>query len=262
MSSSQFFLVFPLFYLLLLQCCFLDSILLLSSSILTLDVLRSSLLLFISFFFEFQSNMECSLPSSFPLHLLCFFLCVRSMFLQLLPYRYLRLCRSGKRHRCVDRILSLCCLLRRFHLRYLVGFLLFLFGCSSSFVVSSAWFFPSFFLYFRFVCTMRRNILRCVERIKFSCSCESVHVPEAYVKKRVMTVLNKRSLWRRRYDLDVHSCLHLMNDAQAALIRFFISVVSCCSNVIVCPRYFAHSLAGNTSTLMLSIVTSILLYDP
>ena len=133
---------------------------------------------------------------------------------------------------------------------------------SSSFFVSSAWFFPSFFLYFRFVCTMRRNILRCVERIKFSCSCESVHVPEAYVNVGVMTVLNKRSLWRRRYDLDVHSCLHLVNDAQAALFRFFISVVSCCSNVIVSPRYFAHSLAGNTSTLMLSIVTSILLYDP
>ena len=44
------------------------------------------------------------------------------------------------------------------------------------------------------------------------------------------------------------------------LLKFgLISTVSCCSNVIVRPRYFAHSFTGNTSTLMLSIDTSVLL---
>ena len=75
-------------------------------------------------------------------------------------------------------------------------------------------------------------------------------------------MLNKQSMCRRKYDFDVNSCLHLVNDAQAARTRLLISVVSCCSNVIVCPKYFAHSFTGNTSTLMLSIVTSILWFDP
>ena len=122
--------------------------------------------------------------------------------------------------------------------------------------------FLHFFLYFRFLCTTRRSILRCVDRINLSCSCERVHVPEAYVSVGVMTMLNKQSMCRRRYDFDVNSCLHLVNDAQAARTRLLISVVSCCSNVFVCPKYFAHSFTGNTSTLMLSIVTSILLFDP
>ena len=53
----------------------------------------------------------------------------------------------------------------------------------------------------------------------------------------------------------------LENDANAALILFCISVVSCCSNVMVCPRYFAFSLIGKTSTLMWSIVASGCLLD-
>ena len=36
-----------------------------------------------------------------------------------------------------------------------------------------------FYLYFLFVCTMRRSILRCVDCIIFSCSFERVHVREA-----------------------------------------------------------------------------------
>ena len=109
---------------------------------------------------------------------------------------------------------------------------------------------------------MRRSILRCVDLILSSHFFESFHVPEAYVSEGVMTMLNKRCLCRTGYDVDVSSCLHLLNDAQAALTRLLISVVSCCSNVIVCPRYFAHYFTGKTSTLMLSIVTSFLLFDP
>ena len=80
-----------------------------------------------------------------------------------------------------------------------------------------------FFLYFRCVCMMRRSTLLYVDRIILPCSCDSVHVT---------------------------SCLYLVNDAQAARIRLLISVVSCCSNVIVCPRRFAHPFTGNTSFLL------------
>ena len=108
---------------------------------------------------------------------------------------------------------------------------------------------------------MRRSILRSVVMIIFRIhSIGSIF--EANVSVGVMTILNKRSLCRSRYDLDVNSCLSLVNDAQAALIRLLISVVSCCSKVIVCPRYFARSFTGRTSILMLSIVTSFLLFDP
>ena len=75
---------------------------------------------------------------------------------------------------------------------------------------------------------MKRSILRCVDRISFLCSCESVHGPEAYVDVGVMTMLKKRNLCRRRYELDDNSSLQFANDAQAALIRLYISVVSCC----------------------------------
>ena len=81
--------------------------------------------------------------------------------------------------------------------------------------------------------------MRCVDRISFSCSCDSAHVPEPYVNVGVMTMLNTRSLCRRRKYLDVNSCLYLENDAHAGLILLYISVVSCCSNVMVCPKYFA-----------------------
>ena len=74
-------------------------------------------------------------------------------------------------------------------------------------------------------------------------------------------MLNKRSLCRKIYDLDVNFCLYLTTDVHAALIRLFISVVSCCSNVMACPRYFAFSLFGKTSTLMSSIVASDCLLD-
>ena len=109
---------------------------------------------------------------------------------------------------------------------------------------------------------MRRSILRSVDLILSLSSLESVHVPQAYVSEGVMTMLNKRCLCRTGYEVDVGSCLYLLNDAQAALTRLLISVVSCCSNVIVCPRSFAHIFTGKTSTLMLSIVTSFLLFDP
>ena len=134
-------------------------------------------------------------------------------------------------------------------------------GSSSLLVSFSSLFFFIVFLYFRFLCTTRRSILRCVDRINLSCSCETVHVLEAYVSVGVMTKLNEQSMCRRRYDFDVNTCLHLVNDAHAARTRLLISVVSCCSNAIACPKYFTHSFTGNTSTLMLSIVTSILLFD-
>ena len=41
------------------------------------------------------------------------------------------------------------------------------------------------------------RILRCVDRIVLSCSCESVDVAEAYVSVGVMTMKNKQSLCRR-----------------------------------------------------------------
>ena len=104
--------------------------------------------------------------------------------------------------------------------------------------------------------------MRCVNWIILSRSRESVRVPEAYVSVGMMTILNKRSLFRGKHDFDVSSCLHLVNDAHAARSRLLISVVSCCSNVIVCPRYLAHTFTGNTSTLMLSIDTSLLFFDP
>ena len=143
-------------------------------------------------------------------------------------------------------------------------FFLFCFFIVSRLLVASCLFFMffHFFLYFRFVCIMRRCILRCVDLIIFSCSFERVHVPEAHVSVTVMTMLNKRRLCRSRYDFDVISYPYLLNDAQAALIRFLISAVSYCSKGIVCPRYFARSFTGKTYTLMLSIVTSLPLFVP
>ena len=84
-----------------------------------------------------------------------------------------------------------------------------------------------FLLCFLFVWIMRRSILRCVYCIIFSCSYESVHVLEAWFIVGVITMLNRRSLCCRRYDFEVNSCLYLLNDAQAALIRFMTSIVSC-----------------------------------
>ena len=104
---------------------------------------------------------------------------------------------------------------------------------------------------------MSQSIMRCVERISFSCSCDSVQVPEPHVSVGVMIMLNKRSLCSKRHDIDVNSCLYLANDVHAALIRLFISVVSCCSNVMVCLRHCASSLVGKTSTLMSSIFASV-----
>ena len=103
--------------------------------------------------------------------------------------------------------------------------------------------------------------MRCVDRISFSCSSVSVQVPEPYVSVGVIPMLNKRSLCRKIYDIDVSFCLYLTNDAHAALIRLFISVVSCCSNVMFCQRYFAFPLIGKTSTLVSSIVASDCLLD-
>ena len=62
-----------------------------------------------------------------------------------------------------------------------------------------------------------------------------------------------RSLYRRKYDVEVNSCSYLRNVAQAALIRFLISVVSCCWNVTICPRCFGAFHLDNICTLLLSI---------
>ena len=42
----------------------------------------------------------------------------------------------------------------------------------------------------------------------------------------MITILTKRSLCCKKYNFDVSSSLYLENDAEAALIRFLISVVS------------------------------------
>ena len=49
----------------------------------------------------------------------------------------------------------------------------------------------------------------------------------AFVAVLLFTMLNKRCLCVRKYDLDVSSCLYLLNDAHG-LIRFLIFAVSCC----------------------------------
>ena len=85
--------------------------------------------------------------------------------------------------------------------------------------------------------------MRCVNWIILSCFRESVNVPEAYVSVGVMAISNERILLRRKHDFDVSSCLYLVNDVQAARSRLLISVVSCCSNVIVVseiPGTFFH----------------------
>ena len=116
------------------------------------------------------------------------------------------------------------------------------------------------FVFFLFVWTMRRSTFRWVDGIFLSCSFDSVQVPEASLSVSVITMLKKRSLCCRKYDFDVNSFLYLLNEAQAALIRFLISTVSCCWNVMVCPRYFALSHADNISTYMLLISISFLLF--
>ena len=68
----------------------------------------------------------------------------------------------------------------------------------------------------------------CVELIVPFLRVLCVQVPEAYLSVGVITMVNKRSLCCRKYDRDVSSCLYMQNDAQAALIRFLISSVSCC----------------------------------
>ena len=92
-----------------------------------------------------------------------------------------------------------------------------LFSCkgSSSLSVSfSSLLYFILFLYFRFHCTTKRTISRCVDRINLSFSRERDHVPARGVCQRRSDdhMLNKRS----RYEGDVNSCLHLVNDAQTA----------------------------------------------
>ena len=146
-----------------------------------------------------------------PLRLVCFFSCFRYfLHLQLLPCPCRHLSRSGKIRRCLDRILCSCCFLHRCRLSYVVDFFhLQLILCRLLILFHSFDHHHLNFLVFHlvpfFVCTMRQSILRCVDRISFSCTCESVHVPDADVSVGVMTMLNKRSLCRRRYDLDVNS---------------------------------------------------------
>ena len=111
-------------------------------------------------------------------------------------------------------------------------------------------------LHLLFVCPLRRSLFLCAVLIILSCFCDNVYVPLAYVDVGVITMLNKRSLWHRRYALEVSSCLYLWNAAHAAFSLFLISSVSCSSNVIFCPRYRALSLFGKTSILMLSTVIS------
>ena len=77
----------------------------------------------------------------------------------------------------------------------------------------------------------------------------------------MITMSNKRSRSRRKYDFEVNSCLHLLNVAQAPLIRCLISVVSCCWNIIIWPNCFVLSSLVNTSTLMLSISNSFVLFE-
>ena len=130
-------------------------------------------------FLSFQSNKVCRQPSSFLLRLLCF---GQEKYIAVLVAFCI----------CAGSFVgSVFCILLVFFRS--LGF--------STYRLSLSLF---FFLYFCFVSTMRRSIFRCVEQISFSCSCERLYVPEAYVSVGVMTILNKRSLRRRRYDSDVN----------------------------------------------------------
>ena len=61
--------------------------------------------------------------------------------------------------------------------------------------------------------------------------------------------------------LEVSSCLYLWNVAQAALIRFQISVVSCCWKMIIYPKYVALSSLVDISTMMSSISISFPMFE-
>ena len=98
-------------------------------------------------------------------------------------------------------------------------------------------------------------------RIILARSSVNAHVPAPHNIDGMMTALNNRSVWCRRKDLGVNSCLCLGKAAQATLILFFISVVPCCSSVIVCPKYFVLLFDGKISTLMSSICASFCLLD-
>ena len=91
-------------------------------STLTLGAMLFSLLISVSFFFEFQSNKECLQLSSCLPRLLRFFLRVR-------PILFFNFCRINIFIRVVHEktSLCLCCFLQR-RVRYLVGFFSFPFG--------------------------------------------------------------------------------------------------------------------------------------
>ena len=228
-------------------------------------------------FFRVRSNSHCQSPLHLPLcfnptwnvggpHLVLCVSCVsfdffRHIFpLQLLPCARFHLSHSGRMRRCLEHILYSCCLLRPSRLSYFVNFLHLLPILCRSLILCRLFFLGVF----RLALSLRLNdetehlaLRRTNQFLVFDCA----HVPEPYVNVGVMIMLNTRSLCRRRWYLDVNSCLYLENDAHAALILLYISVVSCCSNVMVCPKYFAFSLIGKSSTLMSSIVALDCLLD-
>ena len=99
---------------------------------------------------------------------------------------------------------------------------------------------------------MSRSILRCVDCIILSCSLVGAHVLDALHIVGVIAASNSQSRCLSMSFFDVSSCLYLWNVAQAALIRFFISVVSCCRNVIVWPKYLTLSPLVSISFFMSS----------
>ena len=74
---------------------------------------------------------------------------------------------------------------------------------SSVMSLSSLLFLCFLLFYFLLVWMMSRSILRCVDRISFSCSSVNVHVLAPYNIEGVMTASNKRNLLRSKQDLDV-----------------------------------------------------------
>ena len=177
----------------------------------------------ISFFFESCSSNESSHFWSFPWLRLCFFLCIQSSFL--LQSR-------------------LCQFLRQYHFRmirrcprsfWVVE--LFASAFSSPVLLKSS--FASFFVVivffvsrsscicFSFVWWVEAFCVASTESFSRALLCGTMFLMRSSVVG-VTTASNSRSRWLSRYFFEVSSCLHLWTVVQAVLIRFLISVISCC----------------------------------
>ena len=178
----------------------------------------------------FQSSKVFSFSSSVLQFLWYSFWCIQSSLL-LQWWQFLRRCLLGNLHHCLGLCRSSGLSPLQFLRRSRTCFLLLRALRSLLPICPLLLSRPSTCIFF-LVCTMRRIIFRCAVLIILSCFCDSVHVLLAYVNVGVLTMLNKRSLWHRRYALQLSSWMYLWNAAHAAFNLFLISSVSCSSNLI------------------------------